>query len=261
MTTLLILEGNPPDMVATGNSASVGFIRSFLALAPTTELRIGSPYAGPLAESSFDGVDGIVFTGSGTSWATDAAEAAPQRAAMEVAFGTGLPVWGSCNGMQLAAVVLGGAVGASPRGLEVGLARDTQLTDAGRAHPMMAERRDGFAVPCVHRDEVQRLPEGATLIAGNAHSPVQAMAYAAGGVDFWGVQYHPELAARDIATYVRARGVFESMAAMAEDLEAADTDDAVAARLGFAPGDLALENRARELVNWLAHVEANRDPG
>jgi GMP synthase (glutamine-hydrolysing) len=209
-----------------------------------------------MVEADFAGVDGVIFTGSGETWATDAPEAAPQRAAMELAFGTGLPVWGSCNGLQLAAVVLGGAVGAAPNGVEIGLARDIQLTDAGRSHPAMAGRLPGFAVPCIHRDEVQRLPTGAQLLASNAHSPVQAMAYAKGGVDFWGAQYHPELTPQYIADLIRRRGRLNEFARLAPDLDRAETDAAAATRLGTTPQDMKPRARTRELANWLDHVAA-----
>ncbi|MDK3017355.1 type 1 glutamine amidotransferase [Pseudodonghicola flavimaris] len=260
MTTLLILEGNMPATKAAGNVATSGFVTTLLGLAPDLHLRIASPYAGPVDPDLFAAVDGVVFTGSGEDWSPHAPEAAPQRRAMEAAFAAGRPVWGSCNGMQLAVVVLGGLVAASPNGVEVGMARDTRPTGAGRDHPMMAGRGSGFAAPCIHRDEVRRLPEGAEHIACNAHSPVQAMAYRRGGVDVWGTQYHPELRPADIATYVRTSGLHRGPAAqlgnLAEDLERAHHDPAAATRIGASSEELRLETRARELANWIAHVRA-----
>ena len=104
---------------------------------------------------------------------------------MRKVFEAGLPTLGSCNGMQLAASVLGGQSSASPNGREDGLARDVTLTEAGRAHPFMAGRIDGYAAPCVHRDEVSRLPDGAVVLATNNHSEVQAFAYENDGIRFW----------------------------------------------------------------------------
>lgn len=256
MTAILIFEGNTPASVAAGHSGAAGFVRSIAGLSPTVECRIVQPHAGSLPGAVFASVDGVIFSGSREPWAANAPEAAPQRAAMQAAFDAGLPVWGSCNGLHLAAVILGGAVGAAPRGIEVGVARNTRITDAGRTHAIMAGRSNGFAVPCIHRDEVQRLPSGAVLIAENDHSPVQAMVCTTGGVDFWGTQYHPELTPHDIADYVRADGIFETLADMATALDAAETDEAAADRLGISMHDLALETRARELANWLAHVES-----
>ena len=173
---------------------------------------------------------------------------------MELALAAGKPIWGSCNGMQLAAHVLGGAVGESPNGQELPVARDMQITLAGQDHPMMAGRRPGFAVPCVHRDEVRRLPEGATLLAGNAHTLIQAFVHEAEGIDLWATQYHPELSLADIAGFVRAQGIFADHAVMAEDLDAAEHNPDATRRLQLDPHETRPEIRATELANWLRHV-------
>lgn len=258
MTTILIVESNTPDLLAVGKSASSFFLKTFQALDASLTLTVVCPYAGPLHEDIYEGVDGVVYTGSGVDWATNAPEAEPLRAEMERTFQMRRPVWGSCNGLQLAAVVLGGDVGASPNGFEIGPARNLTRSDAGAAHTMMAGRTDGWAVPCVHRDEVQQLPEGALLVAGNPHSPVQAMVYEAGGVDFWGTQYHPEMSMADVAASTGGRGLFSGGQNLTADLAIADKDDAAAKRLGTSTAELALGVRARELINWLAHVKAQR---
>lgn len=260
MLTILILESNTPQRVdanrAKGWAISADHYAAALkANAPDLQIRVAEPYRKPLTPADLDGADGVVFTGSGVNWSTDAPEAALLRDAGEMVFNTGLPTIGSCNGLQLAATLLGGAVGASPKGMELGLARDIELTTKGRLHPMMQGRRDGFCVPCVHRDEVQRLPDDAVLIAGNAHSPVQAMAYHANGVDFWGVQYHPELPTAVIADYVRDRdSLFAKGANLAADLCVAETDMDAAVRLGCTPDDLRAAVRTTELANWLAYI-------
>lgn len=254
--TILIMEGNTPDIVAAGDSGAASFVRTFLVIAPTARLHIVSPYAGTIEPEVFEGVDGVVFTGSGTMWSTAEVSAKPQVEAMERTFGAGLPVWGSCNGMQLAALVLGGEVLANPRGLEVGMARGLSPTTEGKSHPMMKGRSDVFAVPTVHRDVITRIPDGAVIVASNDVCDVQAMAFEEGGVDFWGTQYHPELAARDIATYVRTPGIFDDHRSLAEDLDIADIDDAAARRLGSTSSALHIEQRTLELQNWLVHLQA-----
>lgn len=254
MTRILILEGNPPDLLAMGKSDAMPFVASLLAIDPALDLRLANPDAVEIDAARLSDVDGVVFTGSGTAWAADAPEAAAQRAAMRTVLDSGVATWGSCNGLQLAAVVLGGVVGASPNGVECGVALGITMTDAGQDHAMMAGRDTGFGVPCMHRDEVQKLPPGAVLLAGNAHSPVQAMAYAQDGVDFWGVQYHPECSARDVARWLRARGAPQGV--LADDLDQADFEDDAAARVGLRPHDLTVAARTRELGNWLAHVKS-----
>ena len=165
-------------------------------------------------------------------------------------FAAGLPTIGSCNGMQLAASVLGGSAAASPNGREDGMAVEIRLTEAGQTHPMMAGRSDGYAVPCTHRDEVVRLPEGAVLLAGNDHSPVQAFAIDRYGVDFWGMQYHPEFSPAYVGRYLRGNGRISP--ATADDLEAAQENPSAAARLSTTPQGQSIPVRTTELVNWLA---------
>ena len=250
MTTVLIVESNP----ASGIAAAPEFVDALRLLDPTAEIRVVHPYDAAVSDADLAGVEGAIFTGSGVDWSTDAPQAAPLRAMMERVFAAGIPSYGSCNGMQLAASVLGGAVGASPNGREDGLALDIRLTDAGRRHPFLAGRADGFAAPCVHRDEVQRLPEGAVLLAGNAHSPVQAFAYERGGVRFWGVQYHPEITPTGIAQIFERIGT--GTEATRADYRAAETDAGAARRLGAEPGDFVPLTRLTEIRNWLESLSA-----
>lgn len=220
-------------------------------LRPNAQCILVAPYGGANAE--FTGADGAIFTGSSVDWAVDDAQGAPVALAMERALTAGVPVWGSCNGMQLAAVLLGGAVGEAPAGLEAGLALDVDLTEEGVAHPMMAGRRSRYSAPCIHRHEVTRLPEGARHLARNAHSDVQAFAYDADGISVWATQYHPEYTVGTPgAALAQMDGTDPDLVA---DLLAADKDPAAVRRLGADPADLAPVARTVELRNWLAMVE------
>lgn len=257
--SVLVLESNPPDMVAAGRAAARSFYDTLPHVAEGVTLCVAAPYETPFDPGVLEGVDAVIFTGSGVDWCVADEQAAPLVRAMEAVFHAGLPVWGSCNGMQLAGHVLGGVSALAPKGREDGLARDVTLTEAGRSHPMMAGRPDVFAVPCVHQDEVRVLPQGATLLAGNAHSAVQAFAYETGGVDFWGTQYHPEFSAGFVADMLAARAGYEGgheggLDAVCEDLRQAETDPQAAARLGTTPQAQAVQARAVELRNWVAHV-------
>lgn len=220
MTCILIIDSHTPELLAADATHGASFVRTLLALDPTLELRVVAPYAAPLRPEQLSGVDGVIFSGSGVTWSVDAPEGRAVWDAMELVFEVGQPCWGSCNGMQLAACILGGTVGAAPAGFEVGLAQDLTLSNTGSQHPMMAGRQDGFAVPCIHRDEVLDVPDGAQVLASNAHSVVQAMVYEKSGVNFWGTQYHPELSTLDIADVVRGRGLFHQYPIDVEALDA-----------------------------------------
>ncbi len=262
MSRILIVESEIPDVIdAAGNSLAIAFGETLRALDAGIEIEFADPYLKPLDVRRLDIVDAAVFPGSRVHWSAADADAAPLRQAMERVFEVGLPCFGSCNGLQLAGVVLGGRVDAAAE-LEVGVAREVHLTDAGADHPMMAGRSRIYAVTAVHRDRVVELPPGAICLAANWHSPHQAFVYEADGIDFWGVQYHPEIAPEEIAQYLRSRPeMFAEHQHLVADLLVADRDDDAAARLGAKSSELRPPVRDTELRNWLAHVAAHRAPG
>jgi GMP synthase (glutamine-hydrolysing) len=218
--------------------AGVGYAEALKALRADVTTTVIAPYEGD-EMPDLGPFDGVVFTGSAVEWNTDDPRAEPLAKIMRRVFGKGLPTLGSCNGMQLAASVLGGSSQASPNGHENGFAKEVHLTEAGRAHPMMAGRTDGYQVPCVHRDEVVTLPDGAVLLAGNAHSAVQAMVYEKDGIKFWGMQYHPELEPGPLGQHLSAH-----------DRVSAE----IAAELAVPETPEAEKTRTLELQNWLASL-------
>jgi len=114
----------------------------------------------------------------------------------------GLPAFGSCWGLQLMTVALGGTVHLNPRGREIGVARRIHQTSEGRAHVMHHDKAPTFEALCVHEDEVAALPPFGTVLASNDVSRVQAAVMTEGDRCFWGVQYHPEF---DLASFCRER--------------------------------------------------------
>ncbi|NKB77268.1 MAG: hypothetical protein GKR96_09540 [Gammaproteobacteria bacterium] len=261
MKSILILEGNSANLIAearkrVGVSPAENYANALKSQDENVTCRIVAPYETALTEDDLDDIDGVVLTGSGVPWSVDDPQAEPLRQAVARVFDGSVPVLASCNGMQLAAVILGGQIGVSPSGMEIGLALDINRTSAGKEHPLLDGRADGYAVPCVHRDEVQRLPEKAVLLAENAHSPIQAFAYECDGIDFWGMQYHPEFTAAWVADLLRAPGTIWQNTEKADALDIADSDKAAANQLGARGNDLAPEVRMTELRNWLKHIDS-----
>ena len=254
---ILIVEGNTPEMISGGcMPASHYFIQTFAFLDRSIECKVVYPYKIPFQVEELEKIDGVVFTGSGVQWSCDRKEAAPLRRAMKHVFEVGFPVWGSCNGLQLAAVILGGAVVASPNGPEVGLSKPIRKTENGKVHLELAGREDVYVVPCIHRDEIKQLPKNALILAENDHSPIQAFAYCRDGLDFWGTQYHPECTALSIAKELKAsNNDFPRKISVINDLEVSEIDPAAAKRLGSTCKALRPAIRTIELCNWLKHVK------
>ena len=231
MTRLLNVASNTPELP----DLRPGFAAILQAISRKINFSLCAPYLGQaLPEGPFDGV---MMTGSGVAWCVDAPEGRIVQDIWKQVVRWRMPIWGSCNGMQLAAFMLGGQCAASPHGDELGMAEAISLTDIGRGHPMMQGRASQFRAPTVHRDEVQHLPSGACLLARNPHSEVQAFAYETADISFWGTQYHPEFSRADVATWLADRG---------KSLPDSEEQDG--------QGDLALATRTLELQNWLAHV-------
>ncbi|MEM6422554.1 MAG: type 1 glutamine amidotransferase, partial [Pseudomonadota bacterium] len=250
------------------------YARALKRFAPDLETAIARPFFDAAdIETDLDGIDGVALTGSGVAWSADAPEAAPHRRLVERVFAAGIPVIGSCWGLQIGAVILGGGVGISPRGLEVPVARAVRLTEAGRAHPMHAGRGAVFDVPCIHRDEVTVVPTGAVVTAANDHAAVQAMIYERGGVRFWGVQYHPEHGADVALGYLLSRNGDDitggTVPAAARDI--LDDPEFDLTTLADATGEAALarsrqsgvgaevfcpHRRGRELAAWLMSIDS-----
>src|SRR5262249_31914387 len=109
------------------------------------------------------------------------------------AFAAGVPVWGSCWGLQLATVALGGSVRRNPRGRELPIARAITVTEAGRAHRHLGSRPAVFDALCSHLDEIETLRPNSQVLAANEVSAIQAIAVqTASRGSFHGTQYHPE---------------------------------------------------------------------
>lgn len=259
MKRILILEGNTKNLVAEAmnrvGTSPAGMYEKALKLQETNiDCSIVAPYDTTLADEHLDNINGVVLTGSGVPWSVDAPQASPLRDAVSKVLENGIPILASCNGMQMGAVILGGGIGASPNGMEVGLALDITRTRQGESHPLLKGRINGYAVPCAHRDEVQTLPEKALHLSGNKHSPIQSFAYETDGVDFWGIQYHPEFTTAWVADLMRAPGTIWQNSETADLLDIADSDIDAAKQLGVRGKDLAPEIRTTEIRNWLLHI-------
>ena len=278
--TILIVEGNHEGLVSqTAQGSPFGAAERYGAVLQqldsalrlvVTRPHFASDPAGPV---NWPDIDGVVFTGAGVYWSADASEAAPARQVMEAAFSHHLPVFGSCYGMQLGVAVLGGHMQANPAGPEIAIARDIQIHDTGKIHPLYQHKPHRFDALCMHRDDVLDTGPQLSVLSSNAHCAVQAVAATAPDIRFWGVQYHPELHFRDIAGYLERSDIDGfaktagaiglnappdlSSAEIIADFRALDKLGATAPykeRYNLSSGLMRRDIHELELSNWLASI-------
>jgi GMP synthase (glutamine-hydrolysing) len=274
MLRLLVADGNTSAgrrriaewAGATPSESYAGVLR---AIAPDAVVDICTPAdAGGAAPETLDSYDGVAITGSSLNIYQREIESLRQIDFIREVFAHGVPMFGSCWGLQLAAVAAGGEVELNPGGREVAFARKITLTEAGRAHPMHVNRAAVFDAPAIHSDTVTRLPQGAIVTAGNDISEVQAAEIRFDRGVFWGVQYHPEYRLHDVAAVIRrygqtliTEGFFTDMADLGRyvaDLSALDADRQrrdIAWRLGLGNDIIDEKLRWTELSNWIASLK------
>ncbi|HYO58248.1 glutamine amidotransferase [Archangium sp.] len=158
-------------------------------------------HRGARLPSSAAGYDVVMMTGSPASvtqpepWMERSAEFMVGAAAR------GIPVLGVCFGHQLLAYAHGARVVRNTQGREIGTVEVT-LSEAGREDPLFHGLPERIAVQATHEDIVEQPPAGATVLAGNANTAVQALAF---GPLIRGVQFHPEVHPAAMRALILAR--------------------------------------------------------
>jgi GMP synthase (glutamine-hydrolysing) len=251
-----------------GLTASEAYAAELRRIEPASTAEICCPAdadASLPAGADLASYDGIFLTGSSLHIYRLEPAVTRQIALMRAIYASGTPCFGSCWGLQVAAVAAGGTVAENPKGREVGFARAITRSEAGRGHALLAGRPAAFDAPAIHLDAVVAPPPGARVLAGNALTPVQAAEIVHQGGTFWGVQYHPEFSLGQLAAILRrgdgllVREGFcrdaEAEQAWIADLETLDRSPArrdLAWRHGIDAEVLDLVRRTTELRNVLA---------
>jgi len=270
---LLVIEGNTAasraDQIGAGGvAAGEGYAGLLRELLPDATVDICYPADGPVAlpPGTLDAYDGTAITGSALHVYEGGPAVQRQIDLVRAMFATGMPLFGSCWGLQVLTAAAGGSVRPNPKGREIVYGRDIKLNAEGRAHPMYAGKADVFDAMTFHLDEVETVAPGTTVLAANAVSAVQALEIRSGAAVAWAVQYHPEYPLREVAAIVRRAGIDlvkeglfpdrEALTSCAAELDALDGnpgDKVLAARHAIDGAVLDRPIRVREIANWIEH--------
>ena len=181
------------------------FLRRYVPGASIDVLFVADPDVSLPTDVALESYDAYIWTGSDLTIYHDDPRVTRQIELARAIFRAGRPMYGSCWGVQMAAVAAGGEVQKNPKGREWGIARDIRLTETGKnslLHADKPERFDGFIM---HLDEVTRIPSCGKLLATNEHTHVQALEVTYEKGTFWATQYHPEYNLYEMARLIAAR--------------------------------------------------------
>jgi GMP synthase (glutamine-hydrolysing) len=211
------------------------------------------------------GYAGIIWTGCNlTIYDTSNRSVLSQIELAKNAYEIGVPSFGSCWGIQMAAFAAGGKVEANPKGREMGMGRKIHQTPAAHEHPMFEGKPPVFEGFVSHDDMVTKLPPDGVLLASNSFAPIQAIEVTHKNGTFWGTQYHCEYDLHEMARLIVARekkliaaGFFRSrddLMELVNRMEALYKEpDRKDLRWQLAIDDDVLSDSIRqcEFVNWL----------
>ncbi|MGB1360976.1 MAG: type 1 glutamine amidotransferase [Alphaproteobacteria bacterium] len=259
----IIFEGNTDERIdRVIETGSIPCHQNFANVIQSLNPNIKCEYAFPtradyelIGTDELKGYDFVFWTGSSLNAYDDMVEVTNQIKQAELVFESGTPFYGSCWGLQIAVMASGGMVAPSKNGYEFGVAKDIIMTDAGANHPMLKGRENKpYASFCVHNSETTVIPDGATLLASNKHSNVQALEIKHNGGIFWGVQYHPEFdRKRSYQSMKRSRNEYERLGLIdTNKTNEQIIDDMIS---GW-ENDLTTDIRLIEIENFINHFSA-----
>lgn len=192
MRPFLLLSSRPEDEAADDEYAA--FLRC-TGLGPAMLHRFRME-AGPLPDLDLDDWAGILVGGSpfNSSDPPEGKSAVQRRVEAELSglldrvVARDFPFFGACYGIGTLGVHQGGVVDRTYG--EALACVPVELTDAGRADPLLAGVPERFDACVGHKEACRVLPPSAVLLATGSACPVQMFRV---GANVYATQFHPEL--------------------------------------------------------------------
>jgi GMP synthase (glutamine-hydrolysing) len=172
---------------------------------PSERVRVASVYQSdspPDALPDPRDVAGIVLTGSGAMVSHREAWSEATAAWLRAVPASETPCLGICYGHQLIAHALGGAVGPTPGGREMGTLEVQVDQSAIAGDALLGDLPQIASLQVTHVESVLALPDGALRLATTASDENHAFRL---GRCVWGIQFHPEFDADVMHQYIEGR--------------------------------------------------------
>lgn len=198
---LIIQTGDPVELAKPHGSFADYFING---MGLTTEqVGIVDVHRGMFLPIDFNGLSGVVITGSAAMVTEQKEWMVKTQRWLEVAIDMKIPVLGVCFGHQLLADMLGGQVDFNPKGRNMGHSV-CHLTQAGTGDPILGELSSGtrFNTLVSHQQVVLQLPKTSQRLAFCDKDENHAFRYQN---HVWCVQFHPEWTVAIMQAYMKQR--------------------------------------------------------
>jgi len=148
-----------------------------LALHPENRYQLKSVHLATetFSEAELIQADAVIFSGSVKSVYEEFSWKPQMHRTFDLIIEHDIPALAVCFGAQFLAQYLGAVVSKNPLGLEFGPIQ-VELTEQGKLHPLLQTFTDKYLF-ATHHDYIESTPPGATLLAWNDNTPVQAFQY------------------------------------------------------------------------------------
>jgi len=195
--------------------------------------------------------DGIVLTGSTLRINKDTHEVKKHLEFAKECFKYEKKIFAACWGLQVTVMAAGGKCRVAPKGPHVGIAKDIELTKAGKDHKLYVNKKQKFTTPAFNYDEVEVPPDNSILLASDGINKFQALHFYVGKSEIWGLQYHPEIPYDYMIKLIkhRSKGLIDKNVFKNSDEINQHIDSILEAK-----SKLSDDMRTIELKNWLKYL-------
>ena len=258
--SLLIVEGNIKKdteifIKAAGASASDNLKKLLFKLEPSVIIEVIHPANEIEVKSSLDKINsynGIIFTGGAMRINDQTDEIKKHINFANECFNYNKKILAICWGLQVCATAAGGAVSLGKKGAHLGIASNVEINDIGKEHPLYKDKKNLFNTPAFNFDEVSKIPSNAKILSSDEINNVMGINFHVKSSEVWGLQYHPDYHYDQTINLTNLRKI-----KLLENNHFNNENDFADHILYIKKEEkkLTLEDRSREIINWLDYIK------